>query len=314
MGILRFRAKAYAFTLIELLIVIAIIAILAAILFPVFESARDKARQSTCASNEKQLALAILQYTQDNDETYPGWRTENSTFSGNAECYAWTWVISPYVKANAAYTCPSQPIIGSVMDYTINMYAIAYDTGGAGNPYGSGYFQARSATAMPFPGNTVLLADALSNAYTAASSGDGSVVTAGPVTPNPTYPAYYFGLRTNDHWVHSGSGYTSNNVDFLPEAITGATSSNLAADALPAGTVHSGGANYAFCDGHVKWMAAEAVTGTGGVSSDLGDEVNSGGRPSGGPWDLRPPFPGPPSNGVVYDPDSNLIGTATTYY
>ena len=59
------------FTLIELLVVIAIIAILAAILFPVFASAREKARQSTCTNNEKQIGLGILQYMQDFDETFP---------------------------------------------------------------------------------------------------------------------------------------------------------------------------------------------------------------------------------------------------
>jgi prepilin-type N-terminal cleavage/methylation domain-containing protein len=60
-----------AFTLIELLVVIAIIAILAAILFPVFAQAREKARAIDCISNEKQLGLAFMQYTQDNDEKFP---------------------------------------------------------------------------------------------------------------------------------------------------------------------------------------------------------------------------------------------------
>ncbi len=60
-----------AFTLIELLVVIAIIIILAAILFPVFQTAREKARQSTCLSNMKQILTGMLQYTQDNDEYMP---------------------------------------------------------------------------------------------------------------------------------------------------------------------------------------------------------------------------------------------------
>jgi prepilin-type N-terminal cleavage/methylation domain-containing protein/prepilin-type processing-associated H-X9-DG protein len=59
------------FTLIELLVVIAIIAILAAILFPVFAKAREKARQSSCLNNQRQIAVAILMYAQDHDEEMP---------------------------------------------------------------------------------------------------------------------------------------------------------------------------------------------------------------------------------------------------
>ncbi|MHB9023534.1 MAG: PA14 domain-containing protein [Armatimonadota bacterium] len=63
--------KGRGFTLIELLVVIAIIGILAAILFPVFAKAREKARQTTCVSNQKQIATALLMYAQDYDETFP---------------------------------------------------------------------------------------------------------------------------------------------------------------------------------------------------------------------------------------------------
>ncbi|GAB4461972.1 MAG: hypothetical protein OHK0029_28090 [Armatimonadaceae bacterium] len=65
------RSTRSAFTLIELLVVIAIIAILAAILFPVFAQAREKARQTVCLSNMKQIGLAFMMYAQDHDEMFP---------------------------------------------------------------------------------------------------------------------------------------------------------------------------------------------------------------------------------------------------
>jgi len=65
------RSSGEGFTLIELLVVIAIIAVLAAILFPVFAKAREKARQSTCSSNQRQIAAAILMFAQDHEETFP---------------------------------------------------------------------------------------------------------------------------------------------------------------------------------------------------------------------------------------------------
>jgi prepilin-type N-terminal cleavage/methylation domain-containing protein/prepilin-type processing-associated H-X9-DG protein len=73
------------FTLIELLVVIAIIAILAAILFPVFAKAREKARQNTCMNNQRQIALAVMMYVQDNEETFPaakGWNQHMSSAYG----------------------------------------------------------------------------------------------------------------------------------------------------------------------------------------------------------------------------------------
>lgn len=111
------------FTLIELLVVIAIIAILAAILFPVFAQAREKARQATCISNQKQILLAIMQYTQDYDETYPigesfpvGWdgniNTDDQDVGIENE-------VDPYIKAgvpwgperaSSVWKCPSDTI------------------------------------------------------------------------------------------------------------------------------------------------------------------------------------------------------------
>jgi len=91
------------FTLIELLVVIAIIAILAAILFPVFARAREKARQTTCLSNLKQIGLGIMMYVQDYDERYMyGWHIYACSST-------WEGFIMPYVKNEQIFLCPSGP-------------------------------------------------------------------------------------------------------------------------------------------------------------------------------------------------------------
>ena len=107
--------KIKGFTLIELLVVIAIIAILAAILFPVFAQAREKARQTQCLSNMKQLGLAVTMYRGDWDDYYP---LENSLTPMMAGFWLdesfkenwWNQVIYPYVKNNKMYVCPSSGI------------------------------------------------------------------------------------------------------------------------------------------------------------------------------------------------------------
>jgi prepilin-type N-terminal cleavage/methylation domain-containing protein/prepilin-type processing-associated H-X9-DG protein len=92
------------FTLIELLVVIAIIAILAAILFPVFARAREKARQTSCLSNVKQLTLGLLMYVQDYDETFPLLIcTDGATY-----CLTVFQTVQPYVKNEQIGRCPSR--------------------------------------------------------------------------------------------------------------------------------------------------------------------------------------------------------------
>jgi len=95
------------FTLIELLVVIAIIAILAAILFPVFARAREKARQSSCTSNLKQIGTAFMMYVQDYDEVLPDTVMGRDAPDHPARTRAWTAVIMPYVKNQELFKCPS---------------------------------------------------------------------------------------------------------------------------------------------------------------------------------------------------------------
>jgi prepilin-type N-terminal cleavage/methylation domain-containing protein len=89
------------FTLIEVLVVVAIISILAGILLPVFAQAREKARQASCMSNVRQIGLASLQYAQDYDERMVG------TELGDNPEYFWGDMLHPYLKSRQILQCPS---------------------------------------------------------------------------------------------------------------------------------------------------------------------------------------------------------------
>jgi prepilin-type N-terminal cleavage/methylation domain-containing protein len=127
------------FTLIELLVVIAIIAILAAILFPVFAQAREKARQTSCLSNLKQIGLAFKMYVQDYDERWPTADpvAEGCAGQNNADGQDFQWngwisnALRSYTKNQAIYICP---------DNNNNGFADPWSNGGTATTDGSQQF------------------------------------------------------------------------------------------------------------------------------------------------------------------------------
>ncbi|HEY3331218.1 MAG TPA: DUF1559 domain-containing protein [Capsulimonadaceae bacterium] len=123
---IRPKPRQTGFTLIELLVVIAIIAILAAILFPVFAKAREKARQSACQSNMRQIGIGILSYAQDYDEKFPC----DSPTSGSAPTGNWTAEVNIYTKSGQIFRCPndagafSTPIVNYSYGYNGNLAGV----------------------------------------------------------------------------------------------------------------------------------------------------------------------------------------------
>lgn len=128
-----------AFTLIELLVVISLIATLAAMLFPVFAQAREKARQSVCASNLRQIGLAIAMYTQDNDGLYPWGADVIHKFAPNADDKTEALyhsmpllpdTLAPYIKNKELWHCPDDTGYDSVVSAhpsAFRQFGMSYD-------------------------------------------------------------------------------------------------------------------------------------------------------------------------------------------
>jgi len=152
----RPAAGLLGFTLIELLVVIAIIAILAAILFPVFAKVREKARQTACVSNEKQIAMAMLMYEQDYDGYFP---SDTFAFGITEESGQWLntmMLVDPYLNSSHVWACPSNPVNQFAMNYgsTADAYASyalnmqLFDSAYFGAPHTEAFIQEPSAKIM----------------------------------------------------------------------------------------------------------------------------------------------------------------------
>lgn len=206
--------------MIELLVVIAIIAILAAILFPVFAKAREKARQTSCLSNMKQLGLAAMQYVQDYDERFPFCRTVPnqhfipSPITGALASLTFAELYYPYIKNSQVFVCPSdsvpRPRISASADVILNIQSYGRNLG-----YFNGnklnFSEGGPMSQIGLPAETIMLFD------------------ANCARPGPR----------NVNWP--GNGDASVDQAMLPFG-----NSPIAR--------HNDGSNFAFFDGHAKWM------------------------------------------------------------
>jgi prepilin-type N-terminal cleavage/methylation domain-containing protein/prepilin-type processing-associated H-X9-DG protein len=226
------------FTLIELLVVIAIIAILAAILFPVFAKAREKARQITCASNEKQLGLGFLQYAQDNDEVFPKSNTGGSPEMG------WAYSIYPYLKSQNVYTCPDEP--DSNQNVTVANSGTCLD----GNPY-----NVPICPGISFAMNNMVGADR----WCGTVWTNGRAFAYGKLIGSIDEPANKILVGEMISQVGTGNNPRQDGMNW-DDWVLGAPPNNTFDEDAFAG--HTQNMNLLFCDGHVKaQMPSNTISG-----------------------------------------------------
>ena len=248
------RRKTDGFTLIELLVVIAIIAILAAILFPVFAQAREKARATSCISNQKQIGTSFLMYTQDYDETFPlatpapgfeqTWFTvPPDARAGNQQLRSAHWIAATnaYVKNYQIWKCPSTSdhdfINGgpytktNSFSYSFNPMLGAYTLAGIAEPVGvpllwEGYGKVASVVFS--------LNNPVDRTITTAANWPDIYKPANGATCGSTYGMYTFNY---DFRVHSGNSnmvYTDGHAKFT--RLVGARQSAITGMITPDGT------------------------------------------------------------------------------
>jgi prepilin-type N-terminal cleavage/methylation domain-containing protein/prepilin-type processing-associated H-X9-DG protein len=272
--------KTQGFTLIELLVVIAIIAILAAILFPVFAKAREKARQITCTSNEKQIGLGILQYVQDNDETFPGGApgAVESQIAG----VGWAGAISPYVKSVGVFTCPDDSTTGGVGANNQTLYPISY----AMNKFAAN----RTLAALQGPSNMVLASEVTGATAYLTIPDEGVSEGLSPTQLSPVSDGYPYnggggGANIDCASIDSNGNACSDvaaGVTVSGNTITGYTTSNVLDAVGGLNSRHDpnpsnyflGKSNYLLADGHVQYINAMYVF--GGDSPIWNRDLNTG--------------------------------------
>ena len=259
--------KSKGFTLIELLVVIAIIAILAAILFPVFQKVRENARRTACLSNEKQIGLGIIQYSQDYDEYLV-----NGT-NGYGGGSGWAGQLYPYVKSTDVFHCPddSSPVLpGShPSSYALNNNFSFYINGMPQASYScTGAHGAFALSQLNAPAKTVMI-------FEVGGSGNYNVATEinlSSDTPAGTRDSCGGSAAGNGTGNQYGggplSGFTATGVPlvmatgYMPGALALEQSID-GAKFVPNIGVDPGrhiGSNYVFTDGHAKYLRGAQVS------------------------------------------------------
>lgn len=230
----------HGFTIVEFLVVFAIIGLIAALVFAGLSAARASARRASCLSNERQLGAAILLYIQDYDERFPSGTQRIIAEPGAPETNGegWGGQVFPYAKTKATFHCPDDTTEPSgyipALSYAYNSWLTASRA-------------VNSSTAqVPYTTSTVLLFEV------ADSHADVQAYDEGASQGASTFSASgYAGV------LYSGPGGSGQRSG--PKFATGQMVGQAGQASIILDPRHRGGSNFCLVDGHVKWLRPKQV-------------------------------------------------------
>lgn len=261
-----------AFTLVEIIVVIAIILILAGLAFPIMSRAKAASKQSACLANLRQLAVGLAIYAADNDDKHPVAKIPKTLFKTQPEAsLGWAGRIYPYVKASGSFQCPTDATQPQPKDHTGAVpepvsYALNLNVSVTPNM-----------SQMSAPAKTVWLFEVAGNLARVSLSDEGaSQLTLESDQMSAIGDGTQGGILSNvAAWTGTGQGvfttYATGHMDnwqvlHIPVSDT--------YEDIPGR--HNEGANYLAADGHATFQQGSRISAGGNAADSSSKQTDQG--------------------------------------